>query len=219
MSLIGRIERVEQDCVVGWVFRESGSDAPLRVEIFANGQPVAEGLAAGLRPDVIPAGGPLASGFEVFIPHHIMASGALIEARVEEEVFATRQIRSKASFSDSFAGVVEIFDGMSVQGWAVNIASPGRPVILAVYAGGQLAGYCGASHSRPDIETQFGTTAPLGFSFNVPMPLRALGPLVYRFFIANTEIELGGSPFLVGGPPLPNDLEMLSTIYASEPSQ
>lgn len=219
MSLIGRIERIEQDCIVGWVFRQPAPESPLRVDILVNGELVTHGLAAGLRPDVIPAGGPLSSGFEIFIPHHLSQSGALIEAQVDGETFATRQLRGSQTHNDSFAGVVEVFDGMSVQGWAVNIATPNRPVVLAVYAGGKLAGYCGASHSRPDIETQFGTTSHLGFSFNVPMPLRSLGPLVYRFFIANTDIELGGSPFMVGGKPLPNDIEMLSAIYSSEPSQ
>lgn len=219
MSLVGRIERIEQDCVAGWVFSDPRQDAPLRVSIYADGMPVADGLAAGLRPDVLPAGGPLASGFEIFLPRRVAASSALIEARVGDEVFASRQLRGSGGASDFFAGVVEVFDGRTIQGWAVNIAEPNRPVVMAVYLGGQLAGYCGGSHSRPDIESQFGATAPAGFSFHVPMPIRMLGPSLYRFFVANTGVELGGSPFLAGGQALPNDLEMLASIYTSEPSQ
>lgn len=216
VAFVGNIERIEQGHVVGWVYQpEADHASALDVEIVFEGQVVGRGVAAGLRPDVAAANGPIVCGFEIPIASTQSLGSGMLSAQTSGEVFAERRVRGHAKAGESFAGLVEDFDGKEIKGWAVNFDVPNRPVVLAVHLGTRLVGYCGATLRRPDVEAQFGATIPLGFAYTVPLPLREVGPALFRFYIANTEIELGGSPFLATQAAVPNDVTAIQDLFTT----
>lgn len=198
MTVSGSFERIEDGFVVGWAY-VLGSDHPLKVIVLFNGEVVANGSTGALRPDVAAMGGPANAGFEIPLPASGLRGAGELTVTVEGEEIGTRSLTRVTRPAESFAGSVEQMTGFVVTGWAVNLEAPNVPVAITVMLGARPIDAVVTSISRPDVQTQFGTRIPAGFSYAIPAFLRGGAPGLLRFFVANTEIELGGSPFLLGG--------------------
>lgn len=198
MTVTGSFERIEDGFVVGWAY-VIGGDQAVRIEVMFNGEIIASGTTGALRPDVAALGGPATAGFEIPLPASGLRGAGELTVTAEGETIGSRNLTKVMKPGELFAGSVEQMVGFIVTGWAVNLEAPHVPVAISVMLGARPIDAVVTNISRPDVQNQFGARIPVGFSYAVPAYLRAGAPALLRFFVANTEIELGGSPFLLGG--------------------
>jgi len=198
MTVTGNFERIEDGFVVGWAYA-AGRDKPIRIDVTFNGEVIASGLTGTLRPDISAMGGPPTAGFEIPLPSSGLRGVGELVVTAEGEPIGSRNLAKVTRPGELFAGSVEQAINFVVTGWAVNLEAPHVPVAISVMLGARPIDAIVTSISRPDVQSQFGARIPVGFSYAVPAFLRSGTPGLLRFFVANTEIELGGSPFLLGG--------------------
>lgn len=198
MAVVGSFERIEDGFVIGWAYAV-GSSRHVRIDVLFNGEVVASGATGALRPDVAALGGPSTAGFEIPLPASGLRGSGELTVRADGEPIGARSLSKVTRPADLFASSVEQMVGFVVTGWAVNLEAPHVPVAITVMLGARPIDAIVTNVSRPDVQSQFGAKIPVGFSYAVPAFLRAGAPGLLRFFVANTEIELGGSPFLLGG--------------------
>lgn len=198
MTVIGRLERVQDGFAIGWAL-SPGDPAELDLKFLLDGVEVATGATGGQRADVTVAHGHHTAGFEVALPDSVMADGGLLECFAAGELIGAQQIKPPRRVGQLYAGVVEGVAHGRLGGWAINLEDPSLPVALSVSLGPRPLGAVIASLPRPELQSQFGTAVPAGFEFVLPGWMLAGGPALLRVHVANTRFELGGSPFLVGG--------------------
>ena len=198
MSIVGNFERIQDGFVVGWAY-QSKDDGALPIEVFLDEELIAQGVTGVPRPDVKGAGGPIAAGFEIALPLRRLNRPGKISIKANGAPIGERSFNSPEHPSELFAGCVEVMTGTVVTGWAINLENPNIPVTLTVMLGARQIAACVTNVPRPDVQSQFGSRVSAGFAYPAPPFLRAGSPALLRFFIANTAIELGGSPFLLGG--------------------
>jgi len=172
----------------------------LAVNVWANGQPVAQGHTG------LPGHAPTmpehnSCGFELPMDGTFQRTDQVrYELRVGDQVVAVHHVNYSAGISESFLGGVEVTSPSQLGGWAVNLDQPDIPVTLAIHLGSRFIGAVQTVHARPDIQSRFGVNQPGGFIFWIPAPLRTQAPQVYRVLVANTQVEIGGSPLVVPTP-------------------
>lgn len=198
MSVTGHLERVEDGFAIGWAY-EPGANDPLPIELRLDGEVIATGVTGVPRPEIIAAGGPMTAGFEIPIPATCLTRSGQLEVLAGGVTIGERQVGAGRKPAELYAGSVEQMVGSVVTGWAVNLEEPNLPVTLTVMLGARQISSCVTNVPRPDVQNQFGSRVAAGFVYPAPPFLRAGAPALLRFFIANTSIELGGSPFLLGG--------------------
>ncbi len=198
MPIVGTLERIESGFAIGWAYRPDDS-GPLEISVYLDDEKVAEGVTGTPRPDVKAAGGPLTAGFEIALPPRLIHRSGQISVRAAGEPIGERPNKRQQGVSELFAGSVEHMTGSVVTGWAVNLEQPNLPVALTVMLGARPISVCVTNVPRPDVQSQFGSRVPAGFAYPAPPFLRAGAPALLRFVVANTSIELGGSPFPLGG--------------------
>jgi hypothetical protein len=88
-------------------------------------------------------------------------------------------------------GVVEEIGKFQLGGWALDMSRPDRPVTLDVRLGALWIGALQTLIPRPDIQARYDVSQPCGFKYTKPAPLRGANVGDIRFFIANTDVELG----------------------------
>jgi hypothetical protein len=198
MTIMGSFERIEDGFAIGWAYAVDG-DSPVSIEVTFNGTVVASGSTGGLRPDVAALGGPTAAGFEIPLPASALWGVGELTVLSNGETIGSRTLTKMMRPAELFAGSVEQMSGFAITGWAVNLEAPHLPVAITVMLGARPVDAIVTNLPRPDVQSQFGTRIPVGFSYAIPAFLRAGAPALLRFLVANTEFELGGSPFLLGG--------------------
>jgi hypothetical protein len=198
MAIIGNFERLEDGFAIGWAYVQ-GQDNPVHIEVTLNGDLVAAGMTGGLRPDVCASGGPISAGFEIPLPSGVWGGSGELSVIAGGELIGERSLTRMLRPAKLFAGSVEQMVGSVVTGWAVNLENPLLPVTLTVFLGARPIDAIVTNVPRQDVQVQFGTRTPAGFAYPTPSFLRSGAPGLLRFVIANTDIEIGGSPFLLGG--------------------
>jgi hypothetical protein len=198
MAIIGSFERLEDGFAIGWAYIQ-GQDVPVPIEVMLNGDLVAAGMTGGLRPDVSASGGPIAAGFEIPLPAGVQCGRGELTITAGGEPIGERSLTRMSRPAELFAGSVEQMVGSVVTGWAVNLENPHLPVTLTVFLGARPIDAIVTNIPRQDVQVQFGSRTPAGFAYPTPPFLRSGAPGLLRFSVANTDIEIGGSPFLLGG--------------------
>ena len=105
----GFLDGVEDGYVYGWAFNEDNPDERLEIVIYADGEPVAEGVADEFREDLLKAGiGDGKYGFKIKLPEMLMDEHEyIIKAKVANyEVFLSGEI--KYSFKPTEEDLSEI---------------------------------------------------------------------------------------------------------------
>jgi hypothetical protein len=109
-------------------------------------------------------------------------------------VFASAAHIEEAGSSLGKLGVVDEVGKWRLGGWAIDLHRPDRPVTVDVRLGALWIGAAQTLIPRRDIQARFSVSQPSGFSYSIPAPLRSARLGALRLFIANTDIELAGSP-------------------------
>jgi hypothetical protein len=200
MAITGSINGVVGRVVHGWAIDTAQPEAAIAVSIWANGQPVAEGMTG------LPGHAPTSPehngcGFELVLDSRFERAGPVrYELRIGDQAIAIRHVDYAPSVSQTFLGGVELASPTSLGGWAVNLEQPDLPVTLVIQLGIRFVGAVQTVHSRPDVQARFGVNQPGGFVYNIPGPLRTRATQVFRVLVANTQVEIGGSPLVVPVP-------------------
>ena len=137
-------------------------------------------------------------GFELVLDAGFERAGQVrYELRIGDQAIAVRHADYALTVSQSFLGGVELASPTSLGGWAVNLEQPDLPVTLVIQLGNRFVGAVQTVHTRPDVQARFGVNQPGGFVFPIPVPLRTRASQVFRVMVANTQVEIGGSPLVV----------------------
>lgn len=201
MAITGSINGVVGRVIHGWAVDTSRPEDALVVSIWANGQPIAEGTTGlpGHAPTALEHN---ACGFELALDASFERTGQVrYELRIGDQAIAVHHADYAPGVSQTFMGGVELASPARLGGWAVNLEQPDKPVTLVVQLGVRFVGAVQTVHARHDIQARFGVDQPGGFIFPIPAPLRTRAPQVFRVLVANTQVEIGGSPLVVPLPP------------------
>ena len=182
VPVTGRIERVRDGVVSGWVRRPDQPGWRADVRVIVDGADVAAGRADLERPDLAAAGlGDGRCGFRVALPEHLVTEPSH-ELRVEADDVAIPASTSFETVTErrgelwggvGFAvrgaviGRVEHASGGIVSGWAFRSGAPSWRVWVRVIVGGVDACSGVAELDRPDLAAKLGDSRH-GFRFELP---------------------------------------------------
>ena len=93
------------------------------------------------------------------------------------------------------AGQVEYHDRTAVKGWAIDLASPERPVSVQVVAAGRIISELAASAFRWDLMQKFEGSGNHGFVYRLPQEILANGPLRINVRFSESHHSLEGGVF------------------------
>ena len=149
--------------------------AELGVEFIAGGALAAQGTA--LR-----AGGGVPPSWQFRLPVHALLrphEALTLQPRIAGRLLAGPPLTVTPA-SLGFLGCLDAASPNHVEGWAVNLAAPGRRVRLDVLVGAETVATITADQPRPDIADQgFGDT-DCGFSAILPAHPRPVRPAPHR---------------------------------------
>lgn len=187
MGFSGHVDGVFGGVVQGWIRGDQDGDAPVVIDLLADGVPLAQGITADRpRPDVAAAGfgsgdcgfacplppGPWQPGDEVALS--IRPAGqqqAILERRVTVTLPPVPEPASPAL--PRFDARIETVSATELRGWAVDCADPGRIVTADVLIDGMFFRAVPSDNPRADLERN-GLSRGLG-GIRLPLPLRLLG--------------------------------------------
>ena len=178
----GRIERVRDGVVSGWVRRPDEPGWRADVRVIVDGADVAAGRADLERPDLAAAGlGDGRCGFRVALPEHLVTEPSH-DLRVEADDVAIPASTSFETVTErcgelwggvwfavrgAVIGRVEHASGGIVSGWAFRSGAPSWRVWVRVIVGGVDACSGVAELDRPDLAAKLGDSRH-GFRFELP---------------------------------------------------
>lgn len=180
-GIIGAVDRVESNFVVGWASDLDHPESPVLVELLVDGAAIASCLAGQERPDVAakkPGVSPYC-GFRLAALHDLSQDISHVAVRVAggPELPQRRSFRHGRKVRDGLhAGSVAQISGSAIWGW-VNIdpeAVPYQPVEIEVSVDGERA--CTVQAVRKTLFAAFDShTAKRGFLVNLAPSLFADG--------------------------------------------
>ena len=180
--------------------------AELGVEFIAGGALAAQGTA--LR-----AGGGVPPSWQFRLPVHALLrphEALTLQPRIAGRLLAGPPLTLTPA-SLGFLGCLDAASPNHVEGWAVNLAAPGRRVRLDVLVGAETVATITADQPRPDIADQgFGDT-DCGFSAILPAHPDPSAQRRIAVRLAACRTELAGSPLVVD--PVPGLLGSFDTLH------
>ncbi len=99
------------------------------------------------------------------------------------------------SKNSNLAGQVEYHDQAAVKGWAIDVASPERPVSIQVVVAGRIVSELAASVFRWDLMQKFESSGNHGFVYRLPQEILASGPLQMKVQFSASHQGLEGGVF------------------------
>lgn len=193
----GRLEAVRCGEIAGWAWDPTAPDAPVAVDLHADGRRLATVRADLSRPDLAAAGkGDGAHAF-VFVPPSWLFDGAVhaITATIAGTGIALAGgpqplVCGRHPVSmDGRDGALEHAGCDGIAGWAWDATQPDTPVAVELHAGGSRLATVRAELPRPDRGD-----GSRGFRFALPAALADGAPHVVSVRIAGTNIVLRDSP-------------------------
>lgn len=98
-----------------------------------------------------------------------------------------------------------------VDGWAINLADPGRPVALEVVRDATVVGTVMADRARPDLAALGLGDGRCGFTLELPKPRDPTARHRIGVRVAGTRTELSGSPIVLD--PVPTLIGRLDSLH------
>ena len=180
--------------------------AELGVELLAGGRLAAQGTARR-------AGGGVPPAWQFRLPVHALLrphETLQLQPRIAGRLLPGLPLTLTPA-GLGFLGCLDAASPNHVEGWAVDLASPGRPVRLDVLVGAEVVATITADEPRPDIADQgFGETA-CGFSAILPAHPDPSAQRRIAVRLAGERTELAGSPLVVD--PVPGLIGSFDTLH------
>ncbi|MBL8349997.1 MAG: glycosyltransferase [Burkholderiaceae bacterium] len=151
-TLSGSVDALEGLEVVGWARDLAAAAAPAVVDVLADGQLVATGLADLFRADLKSAGlGSGRHGFRIALPG-VLCDGRphVISVRAGAASLALPGGEFEFVQDSTVSGQVHGLEGAHVVGVVRDDAAPDQPLMLALYVDGDFAGQTPTGQRGPD---------------------------------------------------------------------
>lgn len=168
VDVVGYIDAVDANRVLGWAFRDLTPDERLCVEILIDDEVVGEAVSDIYREDLSSAGiGDGSHGFRFDFPRGLFA-GRPQQVSVRDKKtriifpFATG-VNAIVETDTRIDGAADMLTSDTISGWAINYREMDRPVELAIYVGSKLVGRGRTDYYRKDIASQKGGHGFYGF--------------------------------------------------------
>ncbi|WP_128544390.1 hypothetical protein [Larkinella soli] len=162
--------------VGGWVYDRHNPNTPLTVELLANGQVVARGLAGNFRQDLLNAGkGDGRHGLSLPLPESVKTGQNLsLQLRVAGSTYllmngprtvscgggSSAQPQNQPAGNCSVSrprGYLDRADGGGFGGWALDESDFNKTVKVDIFVDGKKIGTVQANEDRPDLVGAFGS--------------------------------------------------------------
>ncbi|MDG1118551.1 MAG: glycosyltransferase [Flavimaricola sp.] len=215
---LGFIDQVSNEGVSGWI-KASTSDEPLTIDLYIDGDAVAQGVRADLfRADVRDAGiGNGCYGFQIFTP--VVAkpgqSEVVIEARLSggkktllsrsflaTELHSTEFFRISGAFASresDYSGSIETLTPDRMRGWAVADFSASAVFDVDILIDGIFYARIRTDSGRDDLVKKGKSTGQGGFELEIPLRLLESG---------NHKVSV----ILPNGKSISRDIETVQTL-------
>ena len=154
--------------IAGWALEDGLPPTRVLLDLMLDGALVARIAANEFRRDLARAGkGDGRCGFShVFDPPLLPATAQVLSLReVGGSELARVTIYSEPDLPGPLDGCIDVCDGVTVHGWAVDAAWPDRPVLLDVLCDGASIGQVRANDFRPDLRAA--GKGPCAFTFPI----------------------------------------------------
>ena len=111
----------------------------------------------------------------------------------------------------AFAGRIDKITAAGLEGWAINSAKPGSPVVVQVVCGGSVLASTKTSKKRPDISSTIKAAGNCGFSISwKDADQETLAELAARPGDAAIAVRLAGTDVAL---PTPRALPSIKTLH------
>ena len=180
----GELERIEDNCLIGWVYDSNHPDRPVEFSLWVDSEQVGRGMAAWPRSTV-----PYKGGIQFPLPKAVLdgkrhsfqlglvPSGTrfpqtpvLLSADRSPE-----PIPETSSSTHRYKGVIggiEYVGAGKVTGWVFDLERPDTPLPLCLLVDGKEVGWTLANLYRDELRSVNLGDGRKGFHFTVPMYLR-----------------------------------------------
>jgi GT2 family glycosyltransferase len=184
-GIFGTVERISAEGICGWALDRDAPDRPLLLQLSIDGEPAGLVACDGSRRDDENRGSETEhAGFNFLMPRGFQdGKPHLLEFRdaVGEPVQLSTidgdavphwefvlPLAARIAASVDVIGFIESVTDERINGWAVDVATPGRGLVLRVYIDDEPVGAVECSLVRADVKAQGFSTDRAGFSFAVP---------------------------------------------------
>lgn len=151
----GFLDGIDGNYVYGWAWDPENPERRLKVVVYVDGEPVAEGIADEYREDLERAGiGDGRYGFRIKLDERIIfnSNERLFSVKLEELNYELINSPIRFKFPTSIIGNVDEFRGLSLYGWVFDLLNPSERVAVWVYVDNILYKIIKADKFRIDLK-------------------------------------------------------------------
>ena len=209
-QLVGRLDIVAEDRIIGWAYDAADPNTPVRLRILADGVVIGQAVAELYRPDLAKADiGNGCYGFEFIVAgglspltRHVVRVQRVDDVQdipgspfmIEATRIAPADHRSATAI---WQGALDVTTRERVTGWAWDAAHPDHPVALQILDNGVPVGRVLANQFRSDLRRAGIGEGRHGFDLALPGGLSPLGRHVISVRFEQDGSELPGSPTVI----------------------
>lgn len=167
--LLGSVDLLENNMIVGWAYRPTDPDQPVELEILIDDKPVGSVAADIFRDDLLDAGignGKHAFAFTFPLGCFDGKPAEIIVRSAETGIILPMATGLSASIThdNRFTGAADSIATDLISGWIINHMDPHSPVDLAIYLDQALIGRGKTGQYRKDIARNFRGHGFYGFT-------------------------------------------------------
>ena len=193
----GFLDRIDGLYVVGWAWDPEKPEERLKVVVYVDGEPVAEGVADQYREDLERAGiGDGRHGFRIKLPEEFFDGKEheiKIKVKIEDNEFDVGKPLTKTLGPlYKIEGNLDGIDGLYVVGWAWEPENPEKRLKINVYVDGILSAESMADIYREDLK--YSGIGDGKYGFRIPLPNNLVDGKEHEIKVIVNGYELPGSP-------------------------